>query len=222
MNTTHARNGARGRHPSYRRLLDVVDARDVLPPGGTDLRVARARDHAAGCRSCSAVIDRLRKLVEALRAGPLPVAGSTPSVDARALFASVHRAAGMRLASELDAALEAVLVLDGRLAPTAPLRGASPARLLYVFGDYELDLEMIREPEGATIRGGVLPPDDDPTRALVGAVRLENAGRGRRAPRSAVLAPDGTFVLERVPRGTWNLMGHVDGIEFRVRDLDIG
>ncbi len=197
------------RHPRLRWLVDHRDG--VLAGPRRDATESHLR---SGCAPCEARLLRLERMLVAVAAGPLPAAPAREVRAGERLYASTHRAAGLALAAELDA----VLVLDQGAALAASVRAApgDVRRMLWTFGEWELDASLIARNGGVDVVAQVLGPEDDPDAVLAGKVTAWTAGR---TVAESPLRADGRFTLRGLRPGVYALRGSVDGTRFRIPEL---
>ncbi|MHC4932803.1 MAG: hypothetical protein ACYTGV_11505, partial [Planctomycetota bacterium] len=141
--------------------------------------------HLETCSSCAARAERAARLLAAGRR-----ALSAPKLSKKAMKRAV-RVFRENLAPQQPATLR--LVLDSLLRPAPALRAtrASPARFLRYEGAATVELQVTPAARGVEVRGQVTPSGHADEVIL----------RVGRASRRATVAEDGTFLLQRVPRG---------------------
>jgi hypothetical protein len=197
-------------HPSFRRLLDIVDELH------SDPRVRAASAHVdAGCERCATEIDAIAVVRDALAAGPL-------LAPPRAV---VRRASGLLARQRVRRGVEAVqrvlatLVLDGRMAAAPLLRsGGDGRRLLWNVGGMELFATVVGGRSGATLRAQLLP-DDPATPAPTGRVRVLCDGK---VAARAQLDSDGEFVADGLRAGTYVIEGECGSVAFSTPPFVVG
>jgi len=185
-------------------LRVVADLADGLLSGR---RAAEGGAHLAACPPCRRRADELGATVAALAQGPLP---APPRAAVRAVKRSYRRA---QWAWALRRAAEWVgeLVYDQRVAPVAALRSGpgETRRLLWAFGEHELDACVTATGHGADLLGQVSPASGDAD--AEGEVLLYRDGK---VLHRVALAEGGRFTFRGLAPGTYALAGTVDGHDF--------
>ncbi len=191
-----------GRHPRFRRLLDVADGLF------DDVRVRAASDHVeSGCAPCRDELASIIALRDRVADGPLEAPPRAALRRASRLFVAARVRAGVAVVQRVIA----TLVMDGRMAAAPALRSAGDGRrLLWTIGELELFATLSSGSRGALLRGQFLPADDEAP-APTGAVRLVRDGR---VAVHAELDDDGEFAARCLMPGTYVIEGEVGDVAF--------
>ncbi len=185
----------------------LADRRDGVLAGS---RAEETERHlATGCATCARSVRQLDGAVAALRAGPLEPAP-------RPL---VRRAARMFREERLVAAfagvkrLLATLIYDERVQLAVALRAVpgDTRRMLWTFGEHELDACLTTVAGGADFLGTISPAENGGHATVTGWVR---AIRGGSEVARADLGPLGRFTFRGLTPGTYVIEGEVDGAPF--------
>lgn len=195
-------------HIPFGRLVDWVEERLTAEER------AQLQRHLAECHQCHQEAARLQHIFQVARSDV--DMDPRPEVVDRALRIFPLRPGPV--ATPLLQRIVAVLRLDSvQRSPVMGVRSAAatPRRLLYSAGDYDLDMRLTPQEntEEWVITGQVLG-SDNPT----GHVVLQGTSEATQAP----LATPGEFMLPPVPAGDYTLVVHLPDCAIAVESLKLG
>jgi hypothetical protein len=196
-------------HLPFKKLADLAEGR--LPSNERPQVV----EHISACHRCATELTRLEKLIALMRTDKAEEAPQEIIARAVSLFRS-RRARAVTPELSLPQRLLAVLSFDSLQTSAAyGIRSSQAAarQLLYVVGDYDIDLRVAPAGAAWVISGQVFGPN-----CTGGRIEVEGNERAEQLD----LSEQCEFALPPLPTGNYQLRLRLSSAEIEMPELKVG